>query len=445
MEEKLALVVERLIGERDWRSLEALVCSLPLPDIADMLGDVKISDRILVYRTLPRDMASDVASYLDADELDALIRGLSDAETRHLMANMPPDDRTHFLGEFPGQVTQRIMNLLSPEDLKEARSLLGYPEDSVGRLMTPDYVAVRPDWTISQSLAQIRRKGRDSETINQIYVTDAQWRLIGVVDLKHLILASPDDTIDCLMRSPVTSLQATEDREEAVRVMQRYDSFALPITDSEGILLGIVTADDMFDVAQEEATEDFHKSAAVEPLTENYTEASVSDLIKSRIGWLVVLVLMNIVSASIIGVFEQTLASTITLAYFIPLLIDSGGNAGSQSATLIIRALATGDLSLKLWLKTLSREVAVGLGLGLVMGGSASVLGLWRGGFELALVVGLSMVGIVLLANLVGAMLPFLFTRFKTDPAVASSPLITTITDSLGLLIYFSLATVFLK
>jgi len=270
VEERTLVTVKALMTAQNWDELRAAVGRLPLPDIAEMLGGVGKTDRVLIYRILPRVLAAEVAAYLDPADLHSLTQELSDAEARHLMSSLRPDDRTCFLGELPGRVTQHILNLLSPEDLREARELLGYPERSVGRLMTPDYVAVRPVWTGQQVLAHIRHRGRDSETINTIYVTDDRWVLLGVLDLKQVILAAPTALVNEVMHTPAVSLKASDDRERAVAIMQRHDSFALPVVDAEGVLLGIITSDDMMDVAQTEATEDFHHAAAVSPLADRY-------------------------------------------------------------------------------------------------------------------------------------------------------------------------------
>ncbi|MGE5542739.1 MAG: magnesium transporter, partial [Bacillota bacterium] len=410
----------------------------------DLLFSLSEHDRVLVFRSLPRQMAAKVAAELDSDSVDALLRGLTDEETRAVLTNLKPDDRTSLLEEMPGQLTQRLLNLLSPEDLRETRALLGYPEGSVGRLMTPDYVAVRSGWTVGQALDHIRKKGKESETVSTIYVVDGEWKLLDALDVKQLILADPSEPMKDLMDYSFASLSAFDDREKAVLAVQKHDLFVVPVVDSEGVLLGIVTADDVLDVAQEEVTEDFHRTAAVSPLDDHYTETSVWELYTKRIGWLVALILMNLVSSGVMAAFEKTLASSIALAFFIPLLIDSGGNAGSQSATLMIRALATGNLKMRHWTQTLTRELIVGVSLGLTMGITAWLLGMLRGGFHIGLIVGLSMTSIVMVANLIGTGLPFLLTRFGVDPAVASSPLITTVADAAGLVIYFSLARVIL-
>lgn len=441
---ELMTEVQRLLAQHDWTALRERLEDVPAPELAEVLFAFPKTDRVLLFRALPRALAADVFSYLKTDEQNALLADMTDTETRLLLANMRPDDRTHILEELPGQVTQKLLNLLRPSDLKEARCLLGYPEESVGRLMTPDYVAVRPYWTIAQALEHIRRKARRSETINTIYVTDDQWHLEDAIEVRRFILAQPDETVSELMDYSFVSAPAFEDREKAVHLIQRYDLDALPIVGSDNVLLGIVTIDDVLDVAQAEATEDFHKGAAIAPV-KSYREASIWELYQKRIVWLVALVFVNLISASVIAAYQTVLASTIALAFFIPLLIGSGGNTGAQSATLMVRAIATGDVRLNQWLHTLGKELGLGLLLGLTMGVASYFLGLVRGGYLVGIVVALSMVGIVLVANLIGIVLPFILTRLNIDPAVASSPLITTIADASGLLIYFSTAALILQ
>jgi magnesium transporter len=414
------------------------------PEIADLLLELEKADRILVFRLLPRELSSEAFSYLDGDHQDALAGELTSEEMRRLLADMKPDDRTQFLAELPGQVTQRLLNYLSPADLIEARHLLGYPEESVGRLMTPDYVAVRPEWTVAQAIEHIRHKGKDSETINVVYVTDSSWKLLDALELRRFILAKPTDRVEQLMNHFYVTISAMEDREEAVRMMHRHALSVLPVVDSAGVLLGIVTVDDVLDVAEEEITEDFHKAAAVRPLKSGYREAGVWPLYRKRIGWLVILILINLVSSTVISIYEDVLASAMVLTFFIPLLIASGGNVGSQSATLMIRALATGDVKLTQWFRVLSKELLVGLAIGATMGLAGGLLGLFQGGYQIGVVVGLAMVAVVLVSNIMGVALPFVLLRVGLDPAVASSPLITSIADATGLAIYFAIAVWFL-
>lgn len=433
--------ISELIKKKKWSELRESVEDWPIPEIADLMQTLEKQDRVVFFRILPRSMSAAVFSHFEPDQQNSLLVELTDDETRQLLSNLAPDDRTALLDELPAQVTQQLLSLLSPRDLKEARSLLGYPEESAGRLMTPDYLSVRPHWTIGQALDHIRKMGRQSETINVIYVTDPGGKLLDALDLQLFILSNPDKMVEEIMDDTFISIPAFADREEAVQTVQKYDKTVLPVVDSEGMLLGIVTIDDLLDVAEEEATEDFQKGAAVAPLRTSYREATIWDLFSKRISWLIILVFVNLVSSGVIEAFEEVLASAIALAFFIPLLIDSGGNAGAQSATLMVRAIAIGDIQLRQWLQTVGKEVLVGITLGVAMGAASWALGLYRGGAEIGIVVGLSMVLIVLVANIIGTLLPFLLTRLNIDPAVASSPLITTIVDAAGLLIYFSIAS----
>ncbi|WP_153724604.1 magnesium transporter [Heliorestis convoluta] len=444
IDEERKHTIEEFVHKKNWQALREELSEWPLPEIADLLLELDKADRVLVFRMLPRRISGDVFSYMESEHRKGLLKDLTDEETRHLLASLTPDDRTNLFEELPGQVTQHLLNFLSPEDLRESRQLLGYPEESVGRLMTPDYVAVRPEWTVHEALEHIRLKGKRSETINVIYVTDQSWKLLDALELQKFILARPDDTIDQIMDDNFVSLSAFEDREKAVFAMQKYDLFALPVVDTDGVLIGMVTIDDVFDVAQKEATEDFHKGAAVAPLKTSYREASVWSLYRKRVGWLMTLVVVNLASSGVIAAYEDMLSAAIALAFFIPLLIDSGGNAGAQSATLMVRALATGDIKLNQWYKTISKEMKVGIAIGLTMALGSLLLGYFRGGFEIGLIVGITMVTLVIVANIIGTILPFLLVRIRVDPAVASGPLITSIIDAVGLLIYFSIAAMVL-
>lgn len=433
--------IKELIEQRNWASLREALADVPAPDISDLLLELEKPERVLFFSTLPREIAADAFAFLEPPNKDALLRELTDEESRRLLADLSPDDRAELLADLPGLVTQRLLNLLSPEDLAEVRLLLGYPEDSVGRFMTPDYVAVRPTWDIARALDHIRRRGRGSETISTIYVTDTAWRLVDALDLQRFVLAETEDSVESIMDRTYVALNAYDDREEAVRTMERYDLHAVPVVDQQGVLLGIVTFDDVFDVAEEEATEDFQRVAAVAPLGVSYRDAGLWSLYGKRIGWLLVLILVNLASSAVIAAYETTLATVISLAFFIPLLIGSGGNTGAQSATLLVRAIATDDVKPNEFLRTAAKELGVGIALGLTMGVAASLLGLLRGGPEIAVVVGLTMVSLVVVANLIGVALPFALTKMRLDPAVASSPLIATIVDATGLLIYFRIAT----
>lgn len=436
--------IQELIQHRKWKDLRDAVEEWPLAEIAELMMSLEKQDRVLFFRTLPREIEADVFSLLEQEQQNALLDELTDNETKEILSNLAPDDRAALINELPAELTKQMMNLLDHEDLKEVRQLLGYPEESVGRLMTPDYVSVRFDWTIKEALKHIRKTAKESETINVIYVADKKGKLIDVLDIKTFIINDQDKKVEEIMDDTFVSISAYEDREVAVQMFQKYDKIVLPVLDSDGVMLGIITVDDVLDVAEEEATEDFHKGAAVAPLQVGYHTTSIWTLFSKRITWLIILVGVNLVSSGVIEAFEDVLEAAIALAFFIPLLIDSGGNSGSQSATIMVRAIATGDVKLREWYRTAGKEILVGLSLGVAMGLASWALGIWRGGFEIGVVVGLAMICIVVVANLIGTLLPFVLTRLNIDPAVASSPLITTIVDASGLLIYFSIAAAFL-
>jgi magnesium transporter len=432
-----------LIAARDWAALREALEDAPPAEVADLILHLRKADRVLLFRALERDAAARAFAHLALREQDTLLADLSDEETQQLLTGMPPDDRTQLLAELPGNATQRLLNLLPAEELREASWLLGYPEGSVGRLMTPDYVAVRPHWTVGEALRHIRAHGRDSETVNRIYVVDDDWRLLDDIELRHFILADADTPVPDLMDATVASISAFADREDAVTMIRRYDQTALPVVDSDGVLVGIVTVDDVLDVAEQEATEDFHRVGSVGPLRTSLREAPIQLLYRARIGWLLALVFMNIFSGAGIAAFEDTIEAAVALVFFLPLLIDSGGNAGSQAATLMVRALAVGDVHGRDWLQLLLRELRVALLLGVTMAVGVSAIAFFRAP-EILVVVSATMVSIVLVGSLIGMSLPFLLTRLGFDPATASAPLITSLADISGVIIYFSVATWYL-
>lgn len=440
--EKLNVV--DMVQRKDWAGLRSLLTKYPVPEIADLLTEADKKDRVLIFRALPRDVAADVFSYLEPVDQDSLLRDLTDEETRTLMANMAPDDRVALLEELPAKVTQRLLTLLSPEDLKEARQLLGYPDESVGRLMTPDYVAVRPEWTVGQSLEHVRNTGADKENINTIYVTDTAGKLLGSVSLAQLILEDPSRTVGDIMQ-PAISVSGFDDREKAAKVMDRYDISVVPVVDSQGTLVGIVTSDDVFEVAKEETTEDFHKGAGMAPIKMTLMDAGIGLLYRNRITWLLGMVLVYLVSANIMARFEQTISMVIPLVFFLPLLIDSIGNAGSQSAVLMVRALATGEVGPSEWIKVLVKEAGVSAALGAALGFTVWVIATITSGIQIATVVGLSMLINVFLICMAGTVIPMVMHKFGMDPAVASSPLVTSLADIVGVLLYFSIATWYLR
>ncbi len=435
----------KLIGAKEWKTLRSALHEFNYIQIADVIERSKEFESIVLFRFLGREQAKDVFQELSFDKQEEIIEGLAQhaSKVADLLNDMEPDDRTAFLEELQGNITQRLMQLLTPENREVAKKLLGYPEDSIGRMMTPEYVAVKPNFTIAETIEHIRQFGHDSETLNVLYVVDNNWKLVDDIRMREIILARPEQKISDLIDYKFISLSAFDDQETAVGIFKDHDRVALPVIDTEGVLLGIITVDDVLDIAEEEDTEDFHKFGAVTDAIISPLQATVTHLYSKRVFWLLALVFVNVFSGAIISSFEDVLASAISLVFFFPLLIDSGGNAGSQSATLMIRALAMGDVEAKDWVKLLGKEFFVSLLLGLTMAFGVSLVASFRA-IEILPIVAITMILIVIAGSLIGMLLPFIFTKLKIDPATASAPLITTISDILGVIIYFSVASKFL-
>ncbi|MDR3012899.1 MAG: magnesium transporter [Chitinispirillales bacterium] len=447
LKELLTPEIVQFIRERQWAAMRDALVIWPPAEVADLLQSLEQPERVLLLRFLPRSFEAEVFSELTPKLQDEMLGGLTNHEVRVLLAELNPDDRAALIDEMPAEVTRRLFNLLSPEDLKETRWLLGYPEGSIGRVMTPNFVDIKAEMTVEEALSHIREYGRASETINVVFVVDEKGKLVDEVSLRHLILAPPETKVRAVMDGNIASLSGYCDQEEAVAMIKKYNYLALPVVDSAGILLGIVTIDDLMDVAEAEVTEDFHKLGAVsmeaggEGPIESIREAAVSLLFRRRIGWLVLLVFINVFSGFGILFFEEIIAAVVALVFFMPLLVGCGGNAGSQSATLLVRALATGDVKMDdLW-KMFLKEFFVSLLLGLTMGAAVFGIAYFRGGTSVGIVVAVSMVLIVMASCIVGMLLPFVLQRFGKDPATASAPLITSLADIGGILIYFSIAS----
>ncbi len=453
-DENLRPHVQELLDERAFGQLREAVSDLAVPDLAELVASYAPEDRAVVFRLLPRELAAETFEYLPLEAQESLLKALGAEQVAAVLNDMAPDDRTALLEELPASVTVRLLELLSAEERAVASTLLGYPEESIGRLMTPDYLAVREDWTVERVLAHIRRYGHDKETLNVLYVIDEGGRLLDDVRIRELLFVPLDHAVADLMDREFVSLLATDDQEVAVQVFKRHDRTALPVTDGDGRLLGIVTVDDVFDVAEEEATEDFQKMGASEALEEPYLTISLRRMVKKRATWLVVLFLGEMLTATAMGFFEQELARAVILALFIPLIISSGGNSGSQAATLVIRALALGELTPRDWWRVVRREVLSGLALGGVLGAIGFLrIAIWSTFSDVygphwpmvAAVVALSLVGVVLWGTLSGSLLPLLLERLGLDPAASSAPFVATLVDVTGLVIYFSVAAVLLR
>jgi len=407
-------------------------------DIADALELVEPALAWPLLERLPN--RAEIYAYFDAEEQVLLARVFPRATLARLVSEMPADERTDLFKRLDREQQDDLLPALAQAEREDIRKLSSYAEGTAGALMTSDYAMLKADMTVAQALAALRREAPDAETIYQSYVIDDERKLLGVVSLRDLILAHPDKTIDQLMIVDVVSGEVSEDQESIAKRITRYDLLALPITDEMGCLIGIVTYDDAMDVASEEATDDFHKSAGVTTSVGNMKDATISLLYRKRVFWLVLLVFGNLFSGAGIAHFEDIIAANIVLVFFLPLLVDSGGNAGSQSATLMVRAMATGEVVMKDWFKLLGRESLVALLLGCTMAAAVALLGYIRGDSMVALVLALSMVTIVMVGCVIGMSLPFVLSKFKLDPASASAPLITSVCDAAGVVVYLYIA-----
>jgi magnesium transporter len=443
-----------VIRARDFSALRERLKDLPPPDLAALLETLAIEEQVIAFRILPRDTATDVFEYLSLETQEHLLKAMAQEDVAALLNDMSPDDRTMLLEELPAAATRQLLSLLTPKERAVAVSLLGYPEGSIGRLMTPDYVRVKKNWTVEQVLDHVRRHGRDSETLSVIYVVDERGVLIDDIRIREFLLAPLINRVSDLMDNRFVALKATDDQETAIGVFRREDRSALPVTDTTGVLIGIVTIDDMLDVAEEEATEDIQKMGGMEALEEPYIRVAFSRMIRKRAGWLIVLFLGEMLTATAMGFFEEEIERAVVLALFVPLIISSGGNSGSQAATLVIRALALGEVTVRDWWRVMRREIFSGLTLGAILGALGFLRIVVGSAFSdiygphallIALTVGLTLIGIVMWGTLTGSMLPFVMRRFGLDPATSSAPFVATLVDVTGVVIYFSIAALILR
>ena len=425
-----------------------------ISDVADLINEFPEQEGYIIsHMSIHR--AASVFKILDLSAQKHIIRELPPFKTAELLNVLSPDDRTDFLEELPSNAVRELIKLLDPEERKTTLSLLGYPEDSIGRLMTPDYVYVYPQNTVEEVFATIRKHGKDSETINVIYVINEKGELLDDIRIRDFILSQPHKKVADLMDNRVTSLNAYDDQEKASENFKKENRVALPVVSQSNKLLGIVTIDDMLWVAEEEFSEDMQKMGGTEALEQPYLEIPLLKLFQKRIVWLIVLFLGEMLTATAMGYFQDEIAKAVVLALFVPLIISSGGNSGSQASTLIIQAMAVGEIKLADWWRVLRREILSGLLLGTALGliGFLRVV-LWSQIFpdvygvhyiEIGFVVGISLIGVVLWGTLSGSMLPIFLKRLGADPAVSSAPFVATLVDVTGLVIYFFTAFLFLK
>ena len=439
--------VSLLLTERQFDTLRSMLTDMNPVDVARLLEQLSSDEEVVTFRLLPKDLAVDAFEQMEGDHQQQLIHSFTDERARELVTAMSPDDRARLLDEVPAAVTRRLVQLLPPAERQATLALLGYNENSAGRIMTPDYVDLRVNMTVAQALERIRRLAVDKETIYYTYVVDPGRKLIGTASLKDLVIAAPDSVIQDIMTPAIKSVSTQTDQEEVAKVLRDYDLLAVPVVDAEDRLVGIVTWDDVLDVMEEEATEDIYRYGAV-PMTER-AYFSVSPFMRTwrRAPWLMVLIAVGFLTGLMIAAQEELLEQVAILAAFIPLLVDTGGNIGAQSSTVVIRGLATGEITHTRAIRTLGAEGFVGLLLATLLGVLSFGMGLvlTGGDASVATVVGATMAGIAALAAMVGGGLPFLFRLVKVDPAVASAPLVTTVMDVSGVLLYFVIANALLE
>ena len=445
--------LKELIRQRDFAQLREILSEFPAPDLAELLDDLEPADTAVLLRILPRDLAAEVFEYIPIAGQEELLHALGDADVASILNELAADDRTALLEEVPPRMTQRLLGLLSPEERKIASALLGYPKGSVGRRMTPHYVAIEQSWSVGEVLDHLRKTGRDREriTLNQLYVIDAAGRLVDWVRLQNVVTSDPARPVRDLLEGSNLALRASDEQEVAVAEFKKYDVTILPVVDRNDVHLGVVTVDDVLDVAEQASTEDIQKLGGMEALDAPYLEIGLLSMVKKRAGWLALLFMGEMLTATAMGYFEGEIDKATVLAIFLPLIISSGGNSGSQATSLIIRSLAVGDVGVRDWWRVLRRELVAGTLLGICL----AVLGfsriwVWQlahiknyGEHHglIAITVGFSLVGVILFGSLAGAMLPFLLRAVRFDPAVASAPLVATLVDVTGLVIYFTIAS----
>ncbi len=444
MEQQMAIdYIVQMIDNRQFRKLKRELSGHPEADIAELIR--KLPDdkyRVILFRTLPSEKAADVFSFLSVDEQEKLLKHFTDAEISRIINEMSPDDRTELFEELSAPIVKKLFSLLSPEERRLAAEMLNYPEDSAGRIMTDEFIEVPDTATVQEAIEKVREKGEDIDVPHYVYIVDENHKPVGVVSLRKLVFAKPDEKVINIAEKPVIYARAIDDQEKIARIFKKYHFLALPIVDWSGRLVGVVTADDVVDIMEEEATEDFQKMAAITPVEEEeYFKGKTFFQALRRLPWLIALLIAETFSGEVIEKYSSFIASVIALSYFLPTLTATGGNVGSQSATVVVRGIATGEMKGSIW-KILARELLVGLILGsmlaVIMFGRALIT---VEDTKVSLVVSLALLSVVIISNILGTILPVFFKWLKIDPAFSSSPLISTMMDIIGLFVYFEIAT----
>ncbi len=447
MERRIELEeLKRLLAAKKYTNIRQFLAELNEADIAFLMEELEEEERLKVYRILPKDLAADVFSYLEFDSQEAIINSLSDREAGNVIDNLMADDAADLLEEMPANVVERLLANANPETRQALNQLLRYPEDSAGSIMTVEYVSLKESLTVDQAIERIRAVGLDSETINICYVLDARRELVGTVALRYLLLSQGDEIIADIMHENVISVNTLMDQEQVAEKFKKYDFIAMPVVDNENRLVGIITVDDIVDIMEEETTEDMEKMAAIVPSDKPYMRTTVGETFKKRIPWLLLLMVSATFTGAIIASFEDALSVCAVLTVFIPMLMDTGGNAGGQASVTIIRGLSLGEITYRDVPRVVWKEIRVAVLCGgtLAIANFAKLMLFDRVGILVAFTVCLTLVAAVLMAMVVGCLLPIGAKRLGFDPAVMASPFITTIVDALSLLVYFRFATMLL-
>ncbi|MGI5962121.1 MAG: magnesium transporter [Lawsonibacter sp.] len=447
MEKKMNFeVLKAYLQRREYHTLRAILLAENEVDLAEFLEELDQEQTLLVFRMLPKELAAEVFSNLSPEKQQMVIQSATDQEVAAIVEELYVDDAVDMLEEMPANVVKRVLKNARPDTRKRINQFLNYPEHSVGSIMTAEFTDLRKTMTVSQAISHIRQTGDDSESIYTCYVIDDGRRLEGVLTIKELLLARDDQLVNELMERDVITTETTEDQEEAVGRMMKYDFISLPVVDTEGRLVGIVTVDDVMDVMEEEATEDFEKMAAMAPSEKPYLKTGVFSLARHRILWLLVLMVSGMITGGILGQYEAAFAAMPLLVTFIPMLTDTGGNAGSQSSTLVIRGMAVGEIQLRDFVRVFWKELRVSMLVGVVLSAVNYVrlLVTYPGNSEVALTVALALFVTVVLAKTVGGVLPMAAKLVRADPAIMAAPLITTIVDAISLVVYFKIASALL-
>ena len=437
--------LELLLESGNLEGAKSLLIPVQPVDIAEAIEGLPQSSQLIAFRLLSKSEAIEVYEYLNTEVQQSLIQEFKRQDVLDIVDKMSPDDRARMFDELPAKIVRRLLSQLSPGERQATAILLGYGEDTAGRIMTPEYISLKENLTVSQTLERIRSLANASEVVYYLYVTNASRQLKGIVSLRDLVITPPDTTLGKIMARDVVFVHTDTDQEEVAKTIQRYDLLALPVVDSEERLVGVVTVDDVIDIIEQEATEDIYALGGVQSDGDNYFQTNLLTVARKRVVWLFVLLLTNTVTGAIIRSQEDLLQQAVILAAFIPLLTGTGGNVGAQSSTVVIRGLNTEEIDNMGTGKVVFREASAGILLGLILGTIATVWAYFlQGSLAVAMSVGISLVAIALLASVAGSALPFLFRSFGLDPALMSAPFITTAVDVLGVLIYFNIARIIL-